>query len=429
MEQNTLERVFTNKLQLKTFKDNDQKNIKKIPEEKKCNKCGDEKPISEFPKDKTKSSGHRSICKTCTKKSSAKKSNQFELKIRKLFSDAKSTYDKNHKYQREGIFNLTPEFMFNLWKIQNGKCFYSNIPMNYDDYCWTVSLERLNTQKTYMQDNVVLCALEFNNQANFSEEKMTDLVPNVELSEQFTIPSIKDIKNQKENFYYHMHNLKYDCELRNNKFKNSSCESKKVYYDITLDFLLELYEKQNGKCYYSKIPMRCGTRENYWTMSVERLDSRIGYCRENICLICLEFNAPDRSSIHEEILPHEKRTNWSKDKFKYFYDTFKTHPYYQKGLEKMKKYDTKIKLDLVISECKRCGEKFEREAKTSYKTFCKQCLSTKNIEKRKRLEASGKILTRECTKCKKSFPLNDKYFYENCQSSLGLHTICKKCKS
>jgi len=390
----------------------------------KCNKCGIEKPLSEYSKDNDKKSKHKKICKTCKSIYDQQYRSILKNKIKSLFNDA---YKRHKENKKEGDFDLSPQYLNNLYNEQNGKCFYSNIPMNVNG-SWKISLERLDTSKTYMEGNVVFCVLEMNVQSNFSEKKLIDMVPNVELSKYFGNPINDDIIN--ENIRYHLHNLNYDCKKRNNKFRKNDCETKYIEYDISDEFLVKLYKEQNGRCYYSNIPMRCGTREDYWVISVERKDSNIGYCKTNICLICNEFNSTDRATkaSTKKIIPIEERNNWSKEKFQYFYKTFQTHPLYQKGLEKKENYDTNIRLDLVISKCSRCDEYFERKAKTSYKTHCEKCIKTMNVLEYKELIESDTIIERTCTQCKNTFPLNADYFYLNNHQTLGFHTFCKTCK-
>jgi hypothetical protein len=52
---------------------------------------------------------------------------------------------------------LTPADLFALWKIQRGRCAYSNRPMTpRSNRANTISLERIDSTKGYTRDNVVL---------------------------------------------------------------------------------------------------------------------------------------------------------------------------------------------------------------------------------------------------------------------------------
>lgn len=55
--------------------------------------------------------------------------------------------------------------------------------------------------------------------------------------------------------------------------------------DLDINYLLALWEKQDGKCYYSGIEMiipSYGISRNPYVASIDRLDSSIGYVKENI---------------------------------------------------------------------------------------------------------------------------------------------------
>ena len=64
---------------------------------------------------------------------------------------------------------------------------------------------------------------------------------------------------------------------------------KKHEFDITPEDLYELWDKQNGLCAYSKQPL---TNEvNHLQMaSLDRIDSKQGYVKSNIQLLCFAVN-------------------------------------------------------------------------------------------------------------------------------------------
>lgn len=72
------------------------------------------------------------------------------------------------------------------------------------------------------------------------------------------------------------------CRRRSNK-KFKVC-------NVTKQNLLEQYNKQKGKCYYSNIEMKYSHHID-WMMSIERLDESLGYDIDNVVLCCHEFNS------------------------------------------------------------------------------------------------------------------------------------------
>lgn len=68
--------------------------------------------------------------------------------------------------------------------------------------------------------------------------------------------------------------------------------------DVTKDYLLELFQKQGGKCYYTKVPFRM--QMGIFTPSVDRKDPKQGYYKSNIVLCLAGVNyAKNDASVEE----------------------------------------------------------------------------------------------------------------------------------
>lgn len=67
----------------------------------------------------------------------------------------------------------------------------------------------------------------------------------------------------------------------------------------------------------SKLAAIYGSVLDYnWVASLERINPNKGYTKDNICLICVEFNTFDCSAAIK--YSNSGSGNWSKDKFNYF---------------------------------------------------------------------------------------------------------------
>jgi hypothetical protein len=84
--------------------------------------------------------------------------------LNRLFHNSRQSAEKRETKGRVGAgeHNLTLVYLEELWQKQSGRCYYSDIEMQYNKNEWKISLERIDTSKGYTQDNVVLCCLEFN---------------------------------------------------------------------------------------------------------------------------------------------------------------------------------------------------------------------------------------------------------------------------
>ena len=102
-----------------------------------------------------------------------------------------------------------------------------------------------------------------------------------------------------------MYNLKYDTIegvlfLRCKRARERA-RYKNMEFDITPEFLLELWNCQGGKCFYSGLQMTYD-RNDLYTVSVDRIDSNKGYTKKNVVLTCWSVNSMKNSYKYEEFI-------------------------------------------------------------------------------------------------------------------------------
>eukprot|EP00397_Hematodinium_sp_SG-2012_P044492 GEMP01049709.1.p1 GENE.GEMP01049709.1~~GEMP01049709.1.p1 ORF type:complete len:462 (-),score=19.17 GEMP01049709.1:104-1489(-) len=83
-------------------------------------------------------------------------------------------------------------------------------------------------------------------------------------------------------------------------------------FDLNMDYVLNLWEKQEGRCKYSDIVMNLDPYTS-WRISLERLDNTFGYVPGNVVFICSEFNTSDNSMQATTSLV-QGSSSWSRDK-------------------------------------------------------------------------------------------------------------------
>lgn len=73
--------------------------------------------------------------------------------------------------------------------------------------------------------------------------------------------------------------------------------ARKIDFDLTYEFLIGLFDKQNGLCYYTGYPMKLGGSIDFDTMSLDRVDSNKGYIIGNVvfCLNCINMMKSNNS--------------------------------------------------------------------------------------------------------------------------------------
>lgn len=106
-----------------------------------------------------------------------------------------------------------------------------------------------------------------------------------------------------------------NCYLKNHKSENSDflylirrlktyCKKIKRDFDLDVDFLNSLWEKQNGTCPYTnyKMILYSNQKNNPYSASLDRIDSTKGYVKENVEFICLAINYAKNGFKKQEII-------------------------------------------------------------------------------------------------------------------------------
>jgi dUTP pyrophosphatase len=93
-------------------------------------------------------------------------------------------------------------------------------------------------------------------------------------------PNAKNLNKLEKYFYNRCRTLKDRAKVRNMEF------------DLDYKFLMELYDKQKGKCYYSGLELNINksSEVEYNTMSVDRMNTKKGYTKNNIVLCLNSIN-------------------------------------------------------------------------------------------------------------------------------------------
>lgn len=83
--------------------------------------------------------------------------------------------------------------------------------------------------------------------------------------------------------------------------KRSECRKTGAKFDIDINYLRDVYERQNGLCVYSKVQLEFGTN-NLRSASLERVDSTLGYVRGNVVLASKAMNWAKNNSTEADFL-------------------------------------------------------------------------------------------------------------------------------
>lgn len=111
---------------------------------------------------------------------------------------------------------------------------------------------------------------------------------------------------KKKQYYDHVNkNIENYISDRLRKLK-LRCKNRNIEFNITTDFIIDIYTQQEGLCFYTDTPMTylSGAGRNRNALSIDRVECKLGYTMGNVVLCCLRFN------IVKQDLTLEEMKNW-----------------------------------------------------------------------------------------------------------------------
>lgn len=149
----------------------DIENARAVPVGKVCNKCGIYRTIDRYNRSPTHKDGYRGICKDCLNQA---------VKIKRLdnvdgYRSKKNEILRKHRHTPRGAmrqrfqsakrrakqlglsFDLTLDFLMDLFEAQDGKCALTGLPLHFTGEFWDVlSIDRKIPDEGYTKSNVQL---------------------------------------------------------------------------------------------------------------------------------------------------------------------------------------------------------------------------------------------------------------------------------
>jgi hypothetical protein len=152
-----------------------------------CRKCGIEKPLTEFHKDKHKKFGVSGVCKPCICAIKHEYYLKNESTIRKNVSVYRKSYIPKHNREidsrlknlctkaknRNKEFSLVNADLLDVFEVQQGLCAYTKLPLVATANQFnTISLDRIDSSKGYHKDNIQLVCAAINKMKQEYTEQM-----------------------------------------------------------------------------------------------------------------------------------------------------------------------------------------------------------------------------------------------------------------
>ena len=263
------------------------------PDMKMCHSCAEIKPLSDFLVDRSRSRSRGAYCKSCSNRRVSgwvkeRREASMESRLREIVRRRRAYCKKERAGRPARNFCVTAEDVLQFYRAQEGLCYYSGEPLAFDgiDRDRLVSLDRQRNAHGYIPGNVVLCCWRVNNMKR-------DLDDDVFVSWCRRISGDRDAKiamHHKTPRSGHRRWRSIESALRV-KLDNARQRAKRSagYATLTVEELLEVFQQQGGRCYYSGIPLTYDQGGDT-DVSIDRMDSTKGYTEDNVVLCCWRVN-------------------------------------------------------------------------------------------------------------------------------------------
>lgn len=306
--------------------------------EKTCSMCNSFNLISNF-------NAHGSYCKDCEPKVLFdRRNNNFRVKFLDMYSDIRN--DTRFSYTEKDKMITFEEFCLQFI-IQGGVSYYSGKPFIYETHNpRNISKERIQNIKGYTKDNLCFTEVIFNISpgkivgSDWSLEKIIKFKEELELEKNikfdldgFNLIIEETLKNKQgvqpgiltteqlkiknslsddewKKYYhneymkkYYKNDLKGFINTRIRAHKRFDKETFNIEGDIDLPFILNLIKETECRCSISNKIMNLNNENSNFKLSIERIDNSKPHNKDNIILVCKEFNL--YNSLH-----------WNKELFK-----------------------------------------------------------------------------------------------------------------
>ena len=273
----------------------------------RCFDCDTYKTFNKFSKNSSKKHGICDNCKPCVAKRAKKSAATPRGAIKLLFCNARNNSKRRAKKRPQMKDHDLPNnidaqiaYFFELAARQNYLCAISGRRLDPRD----ASLERINENKPYTKTNLCLISRDFQSgstksvhddassqwtRAKFDEVgqlRVADFDPDYALWDRAaSTPCNTNGTTPEQTLRYRLYYAISDAKkhtTRRNKKGRKHCKP-----EIDEAFLVELFKRQGGRCFYTLVPLSV---HGHYKFSIERMDDDIGYTKANTVLVIMEVN-------------------------------------------------------------------------------------------------------------------------------------------
>jgi len=208
----------------------------------------------------------------------------------KMRSAKRSSVNKNGRQhiRKAHRLNIDLRYLIELYKKQQGRCAITNIPLVHEyGKINTISIDRINPKLGYINDNLqYVCQFVNLGKSSSSNEHIINFINKI-----FGI-NVDEKISSSISFKY--------AEKSKYSFIKFRLRRTEKHGNITYDYLIDLLNKQNGKCALSGVQMTYHLND-LSSISIDRIDSNIGYEKGNVQLVCKFINLGKNDHSNESV--------------------------------------------------------------------------------------------------------------------------------
>lgn len=176
--------------------------------------------------------------------------------------------------------SIDPEYMWNLFLMQNRRCALSGESIKFVDlYSTTASLDRIDSSKGYEVGNVQWVHKIINSMKwDLPEREFTYWCQLITTPVVHTMINESYIIKERSKSWRGVGNIPLDFYTRYRKMANK----RSLQFDVSINELWKIFLRQRGYCAVTGLPILVGTTKEYVTASIDRIDNTRGYTVDNI---------------------------------------------------------------------------------------------------------------------------------------------------
>ena len=248
--------------------------------QKQCLRCNQSKDTKEFSKNVRKKDGLNIYCRVCIRKDISKpRRTDKTFWTRMIHTMRTNAAMRGQRGRLEASkCSMTAFDLKRQYQTQRGRCYYSGLPMIlYSNVSWKASPERLDTDKGYISENVVLVCAEFNGRHQLSVERLKELVersdmPWVHSPMVFNPKWCLQLTNPRRKRRNHLRKTAsgewrcVKCDQVRRRYEHDGCDNCSSPRELSrrsvrvCEGVKNMYLEQFGRCYISNVPLEKDSR-------------------------------------------------------------------------------------------------------------------------------------------------------------------------